>query len=256
VKYHYKLTLQYKGSHYLGWQVQPEAAGLTIQGELNKALEKVSKSTDVRTMGAGRTDAGVHALGQIAKVSIPIEIQPDNFQKAINVHLPSDIRIIESSFCNENFHPTVDAKRKLYHYRFTNKRMFTAFQNDLIYNHPFELDFEVMNKACQLLIGEHDFSNFYCEGTEVSSNVRTIYDCGIMFIEQGEWEMLPSHAVFYIEGNGFLKQMVRLLMGALWNVGRSKITLDQFQSALSAQKVARLGPVAPPEGLYMVRVKY
>lgn len=253
--HHYKLLIQYKGTRYLGWQLQPEDAGLTIQGELNKALQIVSKSDGVKSMGAGRTDAGVHALGQVAKVGIPLIIPPENLVKALNVNLPDDIRVIGGEVSDEAFMPTVHAKSKEYHYRFTAKRMFTAFQNELIQNHPFELDFEKMREACKVLIGTHDFTNFYCEGTEVSSHVREIFECEILEVNGEEW-MLPSHYVFRIVGNGFLKQMVRLLMGAVWNVGRGKISLEEFKAALSPIKVPRLGPVAPPHGLYMVRVNY
>lgn len=253
--HHYKLILQYKGTRYLGWQVQPESAGLTVQGELNRALEVISKSPNVKSLGAGRTDAGVHALGQVAKVGMELEIPPMNLVKALNVNLPDDIRVLSAEVSDEEFFPTVHAKSKEYHYRFTCKRTFTAFQNDLIQNHPFELNIEKMREACKVLIGVHDFTNFYCEGTAVASNVREIYECEILEIPQGDW-MLPSHYVFRIVGNGFLKQMVRLLMGALWNVGRGKITVEDLQAALGPKRVQRLGPVAPPNGLYMVRVNY
>ncbi len=253
---HYKLIIQYKGNRYSGWQVQLGTSELTIQGELNRALSVVAKTDEVKSMGAGRTDAGVHALGQVAKVSIPLVIPPESLVKALNVNLPDDIRIIHAEISDESFHPTVHAKSKEYHYRFTTGRTFTAFQNDLIQNHPFDLDLEKMNEACKILVGEHDFTNFYCEGTDVSSHVRTIFDCEIVEIPQGNWEMLPSHFVFRISGNGFLKQMVRLLMGAIWNIGRGKISLEEFRSALGPTKVQRLGPVAPPSGLYMVRVNY
>ena len=253
--HYYKLIIQYKGTRYLGWQVQPEGAGLTVQGELNKALQIVSKSNTVKSMGAGRTDAGVHALGQVAKVSIPLQIPPENLIKALNVNLPDDIRIINAELSDEAFMPTVHAKSKEYHYRFTCNRMFTAFQNELIQNHPFELDIEKMRAACKVLIGTQDFTNFYCEGTEVASNIREIYECEILEVSQGEW-MLPGHYVFRIVGNGFLKQMVRLLMGAIWNVGRGKISVEDLERALGPVKVSRLGPVAPPNGLYMVRVNY
>lgn len=240
----------------MGWQVQPETAGLTVQGELNKALQIVSKNSEVSSMGAGRTDAGVHALGQVAKVGMHLVIPPENLIKALNVNLPDDIRVVEASISDYEFFPTVHAKSKEYHYRFTCTRMFNAFQNDLIVNHPFELDIQKMREACKILIGRHDFSNFYCEGTEVSSNIREIYECEILEVAQGNWNMLPAHYVFRIVGNGFLKQMVRLLMGALWNIGRGKISLEEFKASLSAKKTERLGPVAPPSGLYMVRVNY
>jgi tRNA pseudouridine38-40 synthase len=255
VIFYYKLILQYKGTRYLGWQVQPESAGLTVQGELNRALKTVSKSDEVRSLGAGRTDAGVHALGQVAKVGMPLQIPPENLIKALNVNLPDDIRIIAAEISDAEFFPTVHAKSKEYHYRFTCSRTFTAFQNDLIQNHPFELDLEKMREACKILIGKHDFTNFYCEGTEVASHIREIYECEILEIPQDQW-MLPSHYVFRIVGNGFLKQMVRLLMGAVWNVGRGKIMVADLQNALGPTKLSKLGPVAPPNGLYMARVNY
>lgn len=254
--FHYKLTIQYKGTRYSGWQVQAEDAGLTVQGELNRALSTVSKSEEIKSLGAGRTDAGVHALGQIAKVSMPLEIAPENLIKALNGNLPDDIRVMGASTCEADFFPTIHATSKEYHYRFTANRMFTAFQNELIVNHPFELDLGKMKEACKLLVGEHDFSNYFCEGTEVSSNVRTIFECEILEVEQGGWEMLPPHYIFRIVGSGFLKQMVRLLMGALWNVGRGRISLEEFKSSLSSERREKLGAVAPPHGLYMVRVNY
>jgi tRNA pseudouridine38-40 synthase len=255
VIHQYRLLLQYKGTNYLGWQIQPQSSGATVQGELNKALQIISKSTNVKTMGAGRTDSGVHALGQVAKIGIELQIAPENLMKALNVNLPDDIRIIKAEAADVDFFPTVDAKSKEYHYRFTSNRTFSAFQNDLIYNHPFELDLDKMKEACQILIGTHDFSNFYCEGTEVAHNVRHIFECEILEINEGDW-MLPSHYVFRIVGSGFLKQMVRLLMGALWNIGRGKKSLQELKDSLGPTKVARLGPVAPPNGLYMVCVNY
>lgn len=253
--HHYKLVLEYKGTRYLGWQVQPESAGHTVQGELNRALKSISKSDEVRSLGAGRTDAGVHALGQVAKVVMPLEIPPLNLVRALNANLPDDIRVLSAENSDHEFLPTVHAISKEYHYRFTCQRTFTAFQNDFIVNNAFELDVEKMRAACKVLIGKHDFTNFYCEGTEVASNIREIFECEILEVSGSEW-MLPSHYVFRVVGDGFLKQMVRLLMGAVWNIGRGKINLEDLRNSLGPEKVQRLGPVAPANGLYMVRVNY
>jgi tRNA pseudouridine38-40 synthase len=252
---HYKLEIEYKGSRYLGWQVQPEGAGLTIQGELNRALKIISKSDEVRSMGAGRTDAGVHALGQVAKIGIPLVIPPEKLVKALNGNLPDDIRVLSAAISDADFFPTVHAKSKEYHYRFSCQRTSTALQGELIANYPYELDLEKMREACRVFIGEHDFTNFYCEGTEVASNIREIFECEILEISQEGW-MLPPHYLFRIVGSGFLKQMVRLLVGAVWNVGRGKITVSELAASLTSTRVPRLGVVAPPEGLYMVRVNY
>lgn len=253
--HHYKLIVQYKGTRYLGWQIQPETSGSTVQGEMNRALKIISKSDEVRTLGAGRTDSGVHALGQVVKASIQLEIIPEKLQRALNVHLPDDIKVIHAEASDAEFMPTVHAKSKEYHYRFTCNYSAAALQSDLIQNHQFELDVAKMREACKIFIGKHDFTNFYCEGTEVSSNIREIYECELLEVPQGDW-MLPSHYVFRIVGNGFLKQMVRLLMGAVWNVGRGKITLEELQKSLGPTKLPKLGMTAPPNGLYMVRVNY
>jgi tRNA pseudouridine38-40 synthase len=113
-----------------------------------------------------------------------------------------------------------------------------------------------MREACKILIGEHDFTNYFCQGTVVSSNIRTIFECELLEVPQGNWGMLPAHYVFRIVGSGFLKQMVRLLMGAVWNVGRNKISLEDFKSSLSSTPTERMGATAPPQGLYMIKVNY
>ena len=253
--HYYRLTIQYKGTNYLGWQVQSESAGQTVQGELNKALATISKAK-AQSMGSGRTDSGVHALGQVVKVGIELQIEPEKLLKALNANLPEDIRVIEAGPSTFEFHPTVDAVSKEYHYRFSTSRYAGALQNDLITNQTFDLDLSKMREACKILVGEHDFTNYFCEGTEVSSTVRSIFECEILEVKQGQWGMLPEHLVLRIVGSGFLKQMVRLLMGALWNVGRGKISLEEFKGSLTSTPTQRMGIVAPPQGLYMVRVNY
>ncbi len=201
--HHYRLTIQYKGTRYLGWQIQAEGAGITVQGELNKALTNISKAK-AHSMGSGRSDAGVHALGQVVKASIELEIDPEKLLKALNGHLPEDIRVIEARVCEHDFMPTVDAVSKEYQYRFTSSRHPTALQNDFIGNYPFEVDIEKMRQACQVLIGEHDFSNYFCQGTEVSSTVREIFECEIITVYLYIWVLLREVNVFCILGICFL----------------------------------------------------
>jgi len=255
VIHYYRIIIQYKGTRYLGWQIQPETSGITVQGELNKALTEISKAK-AHSIGSGRSDAGVHALGQVVKVAIELAIDPEKLLKALNGHLPEDIRVIDAKNSDHEFMPTVHAISKEYQYRFTSTRQPTALQNDLIGNFPFELDVEKMRQACKVIIGEHDFANYFCQGTDVSSTVREIFECEIIEVPQGNWGMLPAHHIFRIVGNGFLKQMVRLLMGAVWNVGRGKISLEEFKSSLTSAPTQRMGATAPPQGLYMVRVNY
>ena len=249
---YYRLTLQYKGTTYSGWQIQPDAK--TIQGELHEALKKITKSPSVKSIGSGRTDAGVHALDQVVKIQIELEIPPENLVKALNSNLPDDIRVLKASLSDDAFMPTVDAISKEYIYRFTTGRTPTAFQREFIANHAFELDRKLMDEACKILIGKHDFMNFYTEGTEVNSTIREIFECEILDARQDG--IFPEHFVFRVVGSGFLKQMVRLLVGALWNVGRGKISLEEFKKSLQEPSRSRLGAVAPPEGLYLARVNY
>ncbi len=254
---YYRLVLEYKGTNYFGWQVQAEGAGRTVQGELNKVLSILSKSNEVRSLGSGRTDAGVHALGQVVKIEMPLVIPCANLVKALNANLPDDIRVLSAEESNHEFLPTNHAISKEYHYRFTLNDTFRAFQNDFIQNNSFDCDLNLMNQACQLLIGKHDFCNFFCEGTEVNSTVREIFECEIIKITgSGQWGFMPDHYVLRIVGNGFLKQMVRLLMGTIWNIGRGKVSLKDFEAALKMKQEKRLGPTAPPHGLYLVKVTY
>lgn len=252
----YKLTLQYKGTQYLGFQVQ--GTGSTIQGELNNALKILSKSEDIKTIGSGRTDTGVHAFAQIVRIEIPVDIPEVSLMRAINSHLPADIRVTKAVRANEDFHPIFSAKSKEYNYVFTNEQSISPFAHELVTIFPFELDIEMMKKGCALFCGEHDFINFQCTGTEVATTVRQIFSCDITHhISTGHWgAVINDYYVFKVVGNGFLKQMVRLMMGALWNLGRGKITLEDLEKSLKIHDAKRLGATAPPQGLYLKEVHY
>lgn len=252
----YKLTLQYKGSHYLGFQIQ--AVGQTIQGELNKALQILSKSDEIKSIGSGRTDTGVHAFAQVVRIEIPVDIPEASLVRAINSHLPHDIRVIEASRCTRDFHPIFSANSKEYNYVFSNKQSISPFAHDLVTLFPFELDIEMMKKGCQLFVGKHDFINFQCTGTEVETTERQIFSCDIIHHRSnGHWgHILNDYYVFRVVGSGFLKQMVRLMMGSLWSLGRGKITLEDLETALKIPQSSRLGATAPPQGLYLVEVHY
>lgn len=253
---HYRATISYKGTRYQGWQIQP--TGLTVQGELNKALASVSKTQEIRTMGSGRTDAGVHARGQVARLDTPLVIAPENLLKALNTYLPPDIRIVECSESHENFHPTFGADSKWYSYFFMQHAYPDPLVGDLVASYGFPLDTEKVRAACRLFEGKHDFVNFYTEGTEVNSTVREIYSCELFEVAPGG-APFPYHGPLYeirIHGEGFLKQMVRMMVGALWNVGRGKIPAEAITTALTSPRQERLSPVAPPEGLYLMRVIY
>ena len=154
------------------------------------------------------------------------------------------------------FRSTNDALKKEYIYLFTNNDTTSAFQNNFIVNNRFELDSKKMEDACKLFIGEHDFSNFYCFGSPVNSLKRTIFECDIEFFDMKFHGILPSHYRFRIVGNGFLKQMVRLIVGTIWEVGRGRVTLFELESELKNPGLKKLGTTAPPDGLYKSRVWY
>jgi tRNA pseudouridine38-40 synthase len=260
----YKLTLTYQGTRYQGWQIQP--MGKTIQGELNQALSLVSGSVDVKSMGSGRTDAGVHALNQVVRVDIPLEIQPPQLVRALNVHLPSDVRVKSAEKCEETFHPTFQATSKTYSYYFMKSYDPNPFLENLITSVRYDLDFGLMKEAVSSFKGTHDFKCFQVEGTDVASSVRTIWEADVFRLEALPIPWLnatlnsPVGLQIYeirFKGNGFLKQMVRLMVGALWAVGRKKITNLALVDALrNPQFGKRLSPVAPPQGLYLHNVTY
>lgn len=252
----YKLILQYKGTGYLGFQVQ--AVGQTIQDELNKVLKILSKSDNVKSIGSGRTDSGVHAIAQVVRIEIPVNIPVEGLLRAINSHLPHDIRVTEVVRCTTEFHPIFSAQSKEYNYVFSNQQSISPFAHDLVTLFPFELDIQRMQKGCKIFCGEHDFINFQCTGTEVGSTVRQIFSCELIHYQStGHWgHLLSDYYVLHIVGSGFLKQMVRLMMGALWSLGRGKITLEDLEKSLKIPQAKRLGATAPPQGLYLKEVHY
>ncbi len=253
----YKLILSYNGYKYYGWQIQNNSNFATIQGELDKALEIIFKCRDFKTMGSSRTDAGVHALHQVVKVEAPFSIEAHSLLKAINTHLPSDVRVRDCYLSDENWHPIADTKNKEYKYLFTNQEILSPFQEVTMPNVKGELNIDLMQKACALFLGEHDFFNYYCEGTDVKSTVRTIYECEINIKNNVNHIYLPaSYYELRINGSGFLKQMVRLIVGAIWNIGLGKISLQDIEKSFLIPSETRLGIVAPAHGLYLTQINY
>lgn len=256
----YQLKLQYDGFDYLGWQIQKEKSR-TIQGQLNLALEKICKSKRIETIGSGRTDAGVHALGQIVKATIPQKLPINAISKGLNSLLPASIRVIEAKRCSLKFDPIRDAKYKEYRYFFTlNEDLSPLFARYLVQAPYGKYSIPLMREACRLFEGVHDFNNFYCKGTPISSTIREIYHCRLekcdetpLFIPK-----FPASYVLQIQGSGFLKQMVRLMVGTLWSTGQGKLKLSDLEKALEGklEKRKKLGIVSPPQGLYLQKVVY
>lgn len=254
--FYYKLTLSFKGTNYLGWQKQKDFSP-TVQDELEKALSKVFKSKEIHTVGSGRTDTGVHSLSHVIKAKVPFEIENQGLLKALNSNLPSDIRIHSVQTCEESFRPTNDAVKKEYKYLFTNNSKALPFQVGMMANYPYELDFESMEKACKLFIGKHDFEPFSCVGSDPNSTLREIFECELIRnIEPNLQGILPTYHCVRIQGDGFLKQMVRLIVGSIWHVGRGKLSLQDLENTLKNGSKKRIGEVAPPDGLYKVKTWY
>ena len=252
----YRLKIQYNGAEYFGWQIQNGQINKTIQSELNQALERISKSKCVYTIASGRTDAGVHALGQIVRADITIDLDPGALCKGLNSLLPADIRVITVERCGSDFSPIGDSLWKEYVYIFSPQ--ITPFSEHLCAAVSHDMSQTLMQQAAGLFVGEHDFKNFYCTGSDINSTVRRIFECDLgKYSSLGFWKnMAEEYYLFRVRGNGFLRHMVRLMMGAVWDVGRGKVTLEQLRDALDGASIAKLSPVAPAAGLYLREVCY
>lgn len=249
-----KVIIQFDGHKYLGWQIQKDM-GPTVQGEFNKALKKLYKS-DVKTIGSGRTDTGVHSLQHHITFEPPFEIPIDKIPKALNTFLPDSIRALQCSRVSSDFRPTNDAICKEYHYFFSNLETPPPIVRHYMSNITFDLNYESMKEACRLFIGEHDFKTFHCVGSDPSTTIRKITKCEIVKAPESMSGAIPEHYIIRIKGNGFLKQMVRLIVGAIWSVGRGKLKLDDIRDALLSTPKKHLTPVAPAEGLFKISVEY
>lgn len=256
--YSYKLVLSYDGSHYHGWQKQVEQSLPTIQQALENSISKLIKRDDIYTIGSGRTDAGVHALGQVVRLDLPVELPAENLARAVNSFLPRDIKITHAEICESRFHPQKSAVSKEYRYYFTTNKDSSLFQDYFVTYVYHQLNFEKMDEACRIFVGEHDFTHYYCEGTPVKSHIREIYHCSIEQV-RGHAPFSHDHYVLVISGSGFLKQMVRLIMGAIWEVGRGELSLEALAQSLKnpdLTKKRHLSALAPAKGLFLDHVCY
>lgn len=253
-----KLTLSYTGTAYAGWQIQSEKQRRpTVQGEIEKALNRVA-GRSVRVHGSGRTDSGVHAEGQTAHADVPRKTRMD-WRRALNVSLPRDIRVLEAREVPGDFHARHDAVGKLYAYTLYMDRSGTPPRlAPFAWTTP-ALDLTAMEKVAALLTGTHDFASFRNVGTPVTNTVRTIWSIQCVSGRAGPFvcpEDWPA-ATWFFHGDGFLKQMVRNLMGAIVWAGLGKLRAADVAAGLAAKdRKAVSSPTAPPEGLTLARVEY
>lgn len=253
--FYYKLGLCYDGIGYSGWQIQPDQT--TLQGLLNQALEKICHTTNIRSLACGRTDAGVHAFEQIVRVEIPLNITPESLKMALHSHLPPSFLVTFVERSSATFHPLGAVKLKTYRYYFTcEKRQHPFFVGHLT-NFPFPLDIEKMKDAANIFVGTHDFVHYHSLGSDPVDTVRKIKKSELF--KSMDFNLGPcDFPVFCYEvtGNGFLKQMVRRIVGALSYVGRSKVTLKDLESTLHLNGPSKISYVAPPHGLYLYSVEH
>jgi tRNA pseudouridine38-40 synthase len=240
-----KIKIAYDGTDYHGWQTQLNRP--TIQETIEQAISVVMKQ-NVNLTGSGRTDSGVHALGQVANFTSDTNIPEEKIKIALNANLPRDIRIIESEYVSSEFNSRFDAHDKTYMYQIFNDRVWNPFYSRYSCFVPANLDFEKMEKAVKFLIGTHDFRSFMAAGSEVKTTVRTIYDARL--IKEGKIIKL------YINGNGFLYNMVRIISGTLIDIGKGIKTVQCIEKAINHADRTLLGHTAEPQGLFLVNVSY
>ena len=244
--YNYKLTIQYDGTRYRGWQVQGNT-DQTIQGKLEGVLSRLT-GQPVEVHGSGRTDAGVHALGQVANVKLPRPVEPSELLGELNRYLPADIGVIAAEPAPERFHARLNARSKTYRYRIWNSAIPNVLERSYLYVLPEPLDVAAMERAAADLVGTHDFRSFCGLKRFKKSTVRTITDIAIT--QDGAEVRLE------FTGNGFLMRMVRILAGTLVEVGLGQREADSMPAVLAAQDRAAAGPALPAQGLALVRVEY
>ena len=241
-----KLIIEYDGTNYLGWQVQPR--GSTIQGILE---EKLALLTGQRTQvtASGRTDAGVHALNQVAHFRTESQMDIRSFQKALNSLLPPDILIKKIEEAEEGFHARKSARSKTYVYQILNRPLRSPFHRTTAWHVPQKLDLGEMKKATSYLLGEHDFSAFRSVGSPTRTATRRVL--------RAEWKMGKDGFIrFEIEATGFLKQMVRAIVGTLVEVGKGRIEPKEVKTIIDSHDRKKAGPTAPARGLFLKEVKY
>ncbi len=240
-----KLTVAYDGTNYCGWQIQPN--GVTVQEILEGALSELLKE-EIHIMGASRTDAGVHALGNVAVFDTGARMPGDKYSYALNTRLPADIRIQESREVSSDFHPRFAKTVKTYEYRILNRRFPDPTRRLYSFFYYYPLDEERMRRGAAYLVGEHDFKSFCTAKADVESTVRTVYSLDV----EREGDMITLR----IRGNGFLYNMVRIIAGTLLRVGSGAMEPERVKEILEARDRSLAGETARPEGLTLVGIEY
>lgn len=259
---HWKLTIAYDGTPYHGWQIQP---GLpTIQGTLAEALRQITGET-VLPQGSGRTDTGVHALGQVASFFLDSPIPGPNLQRALNHLLPSSIRIVTLDSTSPEFHARHSARRKTYEYRISSQPICPPMLAPFVWNCIWPLDLVAMQQAADHVTGTHDFTSFAAADPDLGVRNSSEEDessgpvpekTAIRTIFASAWHRESELLLYRVTGSGFLHHMVRNLVGTFVDVGRGRTPADSLPGILAARSRTAAGPMAPPQGLFLVEVDY
>ncbi len=240
-----RLRVAYDGTNYSGWQIQPVA--ITIEKVLDDAIRQLT-GENIHVIGASRTDAGVHAMGNVAVFDTESSIPADRFTYALNRYLPADVIVQESDEVVADFHPRHCDTRKTYCYRILNTEFGIPQKRNYTWNVPGNIDTDRMKKAAGYLIGEHDFKSFCCVRTQAESTIRTVYSLDV--------DKKDDEIHITISGNGFLYNMVRIIAGTLIQVGKGRFEPEYVKQMLEACDRTQAGQTAPPQGLTLMKIEY
>ena len=238
------MTIQYDGTDFYGWQVQ--AKGRTVQGDIEKALSIIYPEEKITLLGAGRTDAGVHALGITANVKLPSKLSSNELLQALNGNLNQDDRIDSTEEVEDDFHARFSATAREYEYRFV--KLFSPVSRNYTTPLKWEIDKNLLNVCAELLPGKHDFTSFCKATAEVDNKICTVFF--------SNWEESDEMLIFKIKANRFLQHMVRYLAGTMLEVARGRYALSDFNSLLRNKKTKAVVVRAPAQGLYLKKVYY
>ena len=241
----YKLVLEYDGTRYRGWQVQPAAR--TVQGEVEAALSRIL-NTPTRVRVGGRTDAGVHAQGQVASFRAPRSLDPARFRHSLNCVLPADVSVRDVAEVSDSFDPRYDARSRVYRYRIWNRPYPSALHVRFAWHVPVPLDRAAMHEAAAVLVGAHDFSSFQGADSVERTPWRTVL--------RSEIAQDGGFLIYDVEARSFARHMVRNVVGTLIDVGRGALSRDDFRRIFAARDRGQAGATAPPQGLFLVAVRY
>jgi tRNA pseudouridine38-40 synthase len=253
-----KFTLAYDGTEFSGWQSQPGQT--TVQGTLSDVLEKLTRSR-LMIQGAGRTDAGVHAVGQVANFKTDARLTAEEFQRACNALLPRSIRIVAASEVAFDFHARWNAVAKTYRYTIYRGRVVPPFLWRYVQHEPYPLDFAAMAEAARKFEGEHDFTSFAAstgteEGDRDRKTVRLIHSSAMQQSGIGDRHPCGETWVYAVRGKSFLRYMVRKMVGTIVDVGRGKLTPDDIPKLMELRDRSRSGPTVSPQGLCLCEIEY